>query len=222
MVPDKFNMVDMEGIDIITSQGEEIPGLYQKLVESIAQCRYQCLYNWKFDGILIPPTYVELVVDSLSGNVLINEGVCVTPEDVIMIIQEEEGVAQAISGTFLGNGTKEVSLSIGFEPDVIIIDSGLATNVAGPVGLYSVAIAKNHFTLNVTHNSTTDTNAVRTIFGQLLNMGWGDNSTIGAYRNTATYQDGILTVTNVTYSPPAQYLFIADQEYSWTAYKYNQ
>ena len=61
MVPDKFNMVDMEGIDIITSQGEEIPGLYQKLVESIAQCRYQCLYNWKFDGILIPPTYVEMV-----------------------------------------------------------------------------------------------------------------------------------------------------------------
>lgn len=83
MVPDKFNMVDMEGIDIITSQGEEIPGLYQKLVESIAQCRYQCLYNWKFDGILIPPAYVEM--DIVDDVVWINEGVSVDEEDVIRI-----------------------------------------------------------------------------------------------------------------------------------------
>ena len=83
MVPDKFNMVDMEGIDIITSQGEEIPGLYQKLVESIAQCRYQCIYNWKFDGIFIPPTYVEMTI--IDDVVWINEGVSVDEEDVIRI-----------------------------------------------------------------------------------------------------------------------------------------
>lgn len=87
MVPDKFNMVDMEGIDIITSQGEEIPGLYQKLAESIAQCRYQCVYNWKFDGILIPPTYVEMTV--VDDVVWINEGVSVDEEDVIRIYSLE-------------------------------------------------------------------------------------------------------------------------------------
>ena len=87
MVPDKFNMVDMEGIDIITSQGEEIPGLYQKLVESIAQCRYQCVYNWKFDGILIPPTYVEMTI--IDDVVWINEGVSVDEEDVIRIYSLE-------------------------------------------------------------------------------------------------------------------------------------
>lgn len=87
MVPDKFNMVDMEGIDIITSQGEEIPGLYQKLVESIAQCRYQCIYNWKFDGILIPPTYVEMTI--IDDVVWINEGVSVDEEDVIRIYSLE-------------------------------------------------------------------------------------------------------------------------------------
>lgn len=87
MVPDKFNMVDMEGIDIITSQGEEIPGLYQKLVESIAQCRYQCIYNWKFNGILIPPTYVEMSI--IDDVVWINEGVSVDEEDVIRIYSLE-------------------------------------------------------------------------------------------------------------------------------------
>ena len=83
MVPDKFNMVDMEGIDIITSQGEAVEGLYQKLVESIALCRYQCLYNWKFDGILISPTYVEM--DIVDNVVWINEGVSVDENDVIRI-----------------------------------------------------------------------------------------------------------------------------------------
>lgn len=85
--PDKFNMVDMEGIDIIESQGEAVEGLYQKLVESIAQCRYQCLYNWKFDGILIPPTYVEM--DIVDDVVWINEGVSVDEDDVIRVYSLE-------------------------------------------------------------------------------------------------------------------------------------
>ena len=84
MVPDKFNMVDMDGIDLIMMQGEEVPGLYNRLVESIAQCRYQCLYNWMFDGVIIPPTYVEMEV-GLNEEVRINEGVVVTSDDVIHI-----------------------------------------------------------------------------------------------------------------------------------------
>lgn len=127
-------------------------------------------------------------------------------------------MAKSKSGTFTGNGTKTVDLQIEFEPDVIIIDSGLSTKIAGPKGLYMVALAKNVFTLNVTHNSTTDTNAVRTIYGQLNGIGWGD-TTLGAYRNLAAYANGVLTVSNVTNSPSAQYMFIEGQEYTWTAYK---
>lgn len=84
MVPDKFNMVDMGGIDLIMMQGEEVPGLYTRLVESIARCRYQCLYNWLFDGVIIPPTYVELRTGD-EDEVIINEGVTVTDDDVIHI-----------------------------------------------------------------------------------------------------------------------------------------
>lgn len=83
MVPDKFDMVDMGGIDLIESQGVAVEGLYQRLVESITLCRYQCLYNWKFNGILIPPSYVEMVVR--DGSVWINEGVNVDENDVIHI-----------------------------------------------------------------------------------------------------------------------------------------
>lgn len=90
MVPDKFNMVDMGGIDLIMMQGEEVPGLYMRLVESIAQCSYQCLYNWFFDGVAIPPTYVRLEVNE-DDEVAINEGVTVSPDDVVHIYSLEPG-----------------------------------------------------------------------------------------------------------------------------------
>lgn len=87
MVPDKFNMVDMGGIDLIMMQGEAVPGLYEKLMAAISNCRYQCLYNWLFDGILIPPTYVQIEVD--DDEVYLNEGVSVTSDDVIHIYSVE-------------------------------------------------------------------------------------------------------------------------------------
>jgi len=128
-------------------------------------------------------------------------------------------MAQSASGTFSGTGTKEVQIQIGFEPDVILIESGLDVTVTGPVGLYSVAIVKNMLTLNVCHNSTTDTNATRTVYSQILpGGGMGDDLT-GAYRSKATYANGVLTVSNTTNSPPEQYRFINGQNYTWTAYK---
>lgn len=124
MVPDKFNMVDMEGIDIITSQGEEISGLYQKLVESIAQCRYQCIYNWKFNGILIPPTYVEMTI--IDDVVWINEGVSVDEEDVIRIYSLEPAPAEPEITSLLAeeNGTYNVPTGIdGFNPVTVSVPS---------------------------------------------------------------------------------------------------
>lgn len=126
--------------------------------------------------------------------------------------------AKSKSGTFVGDGTKTVDLQVGFEPDVIVIDSGMNASDAGYTGLYMVAIAKNVFTVNYSHNSDTDAQ-IRNITGTLSpDLGWSDPS-LGAYRNKAEYSNGVLTVTNVTNAPSAQYCFISGHTYTWTAYK---
>lgn len=94
MILDKFNMVNMEGIDVVYSQNISVVGLYQRLVESIALCRYSTLYNWKFAEINIPPTPVELVHE--NGVVTINEAISVDSDDVVHI-QSLEPILEALS-----------------------------------------------------------------------------------------------------------------------------
>jgi len=135
MVPDKFNMVDMEGIDLIESQGIEVPGLYEKLVESIAQCRYQCLYNWKFDGILIPPTYVEMIATDES--VSINGGVSVDVDDVVhiesLVIQP---VIEALSVSENGVYTPEDGVD-GFAPVEVKVNPVIEPLEVSENGVYT-------------------------------------------------------------------------------------
>ena len=63
-------------------------------MESITQCRYSCLYNWKFDGILIPPTFVELIVE--DGKVSINGGITVNESDIIRIYSIEPELIELV------------------------------------------------------------------------------------------------------------------------------
>ena len=135
MVPDKFNMVDMEGIDLIESQGVEIPGLYEKLVESIAQCRYQCLYNWKFDGIIIPPTYVEMI--AADEEVSINGGVSVDVDDVIHIHSIERGaVIESITVHENGVYTPQEGVD-GFSPVEVEVNPLIQPLVVTSNGIYT-------------------------------------------------------------------------------------
>lgn len=121
MVQDKFNMVDMEGIDLIESQGVEVPGLYQKLVESIAPCRYAVLYNWQFNKIVIPPTLVELTVE--DEEVKINEEIAVTSEDVI-VIHSVEPITTIESLSIVENGTYIAPEGVdGYNPVIVSVPS---------------------------------------------------------------------------------------------------
>lgn len=145
MVPDKFNMVDMGGIDLIMMQGEEVSGLYNRLVESIAQCRYQCLYNWLFDGVIIPPTYVELEVNE-NDEVAINEGVTVSEDDVIHIYSIEPPAPEPEIIPLLAeeNGVYNVPTGKdGFNP--VTVDVPSYTPVINPIsitenGVYSAPV----------------------------------------------------------------------------------
>lgn len=132
MVPDKFNMVDMGGIDLIMMQGEAVPGLYDKLMAAISNCRYQCLYNWLFDGVLISPTYVQLT--DIDGEVYLNEGVSVTSDDVIHIYSVEPAPVDPEIVPLLAeeNGVYTVSAGVdGYNP--VTVDVPAPAPVIAPI-----------------------------------------------------------------------------------------
>ena len=134
MIPDKFNMVDMGGIDLIMMQGESVPGLYDKLMAAISNCRYQCLYNWLFDGVLIPPTYVQL--EDVDGEVFLNECVSVTSDDVIHIYSVAPGPVNPEIIPLLAeeNGVYNVpSGKDGFNP--VTVDVPSYTPVINPISI---------------------------------------------------------------------------------------
>ena len=116
-VVNKFNMVDMGGIDIVESQGVAVDGLFSRLLTAIQNCRYQVLYNWKFAKIEIAPSYVELVFD--GEKVSINEAITVTEDDVVHVHSlEPEPVVPVIEPlSVTENGMYEAPKGIdGFNP----------------------------------------------------------------------------------------------------------
>lgn len=156
MVPDKFNMVDLGGIDLIMMQGEAVPGLYAKLMAAISNCQYQCLYNWIFDGVLIPPAYVQLTDN--DGEIYLNEGVSVTSDDVIHIYSIEPGPVDPEIIPLLAeeNGTYTIPSGVdGFNP--VTVDVPSYTPVIEPIsitenGTYTAPAGKDGYspvTVNV-------------------------------------------------------------------------
>lgn len=136
MVPDKFSRVDMGGIDIVQLQGQVVEGLYDRLVEAILLCRYQILYNWKFDDILIPPTYVQMrVIDDV---VQINSYVYVTSDDTIRVYSiEREPILESLNVVENGVYTPEIGVD-GFDSvNVDVPGPNLATLEVTSNGTYS-------------------------------------------------------------------------------------
>lgn len=188
MVPDKFNMVDMGGIDLILMQGEEVSGLYDRLVESIAQCRYQCLYNWLFDGVIIPPTYVEMEVNE-EDEVAINEGITVSPDDVIHIYSLEPGPVDPKIIPLLAeeNGVYNVPTGKdGFNP--VTVDVPSYTPVINPItitenGTYTSPSGVDGYdpiTVNVSGSSVIQADYTGPSYGFLYNNNYYGNPTIFA------------------------------------------
>ena len=129
------------------------------------------------------------------------------------------GSGSVKTGSFVGDGTASVTLDIGFEPDVIVIDSDLDFATAGWQGLKCVNLVRNVLTINFYHNSTTDTAKTHAYF-DAISVGqdpWGANG--GAYRNYGVYSNnGELLVTNKTLNN-ANVFFVSGQTYTWAAYK---
>lgn len=79
---ERFNMVDMGGIDLLESNGSVVPGIYQRITEAVNSCGDAIFYNWLFAGIPIPP-YPQHV---LTGDpIMINGVIEVTSTDQITV-----------------------------------------------------------------------------------------------------------------------------------------
>lgn len=80
---DKFNMVSMNGIEVLESNGATIEGLYLSLLDAVNRCHYVMLYDWSFAKIQIAPSYVEVkLADDL---IVINDYITVSSDDIIHI-----------------------------------------------------------------------------------------------------------------------------------------
>ena len=125
------------------------------------------------------------------------------------------GANKIASGTFTGDGTVAATLNIGFEPDVVVIDSGLDYSVAGVAGILAITIAKGSVITNITHNNTSATSYSGTLNVMKPSQDpWGADS--GVNNNTfCIYEDGVLYVSNKTISNRT--IFSNGQTFSWIA-----
>lgn len=182
-IVDKFNMVDMGGIDIVESQGTAVEGLFTRLLNAIQRCQYQILYNWKFAQIEIVPSPSELLFD--GEKVSINGAITVTEDDVVHIYSlEPEPIAPVIEPlTVTENGEYEAPSGVdGYAPvavNVSCVMSNYADVLYFEQGGVANATAINDETyprMKISSNATIRTQALfPIIFGTTYNFEFNDS-----------------------------------------------
>lgn len=132
---DRFNMISMGGIDIVESQGVEVEGLYNRLVEGIAICKYQILYNWYFAKVPIPPTTVELIID--DNTVSINRLISIGSDDVIHVYSlESTTVINPLEVN--NNGTYSAPAGVdGYNPVTVSVNPNIQSLQCTENGVYN-------------------------------------------------------------------------------------
>ena len=83
MVPDKFNIVDFGGFDLVGQYGEALPGIYDKIVDAHWNCVYIMCFGLKFAEFDIAPQY--MTPEMLSDHVMLNGIISIDRNDVITI-----------------------------------------------------------------------------------------------------------------------------------------
>lgn len=109
MVPNKFNVVNFGGFDLVRQLGESIPGIFDTIVDAHWNCVYIMCFGLKFAGIDIAPQYMspELSTDGvvLNGNIHISSddvitvsGIAPVGPTIIPLSVEENGTIYAPEG----------------------------------------------------------------------------------------------------------------------------
>ena len=135
-------------------------------------------------------------------------------EDDITLTDTSSGgggvIAKTATGTFTGNGTRQVDITCAFEPDLVYWYADPGTEASS--GTYCGLIARGMLSVNrYRNNTTTDSNNVQI---NITDMNTGGSS----YNFRATYTNGAVTL--YCFSNGARSLFTNNRSYSYTFIKW--
>lgn len=159
-------------------------------------------------GTAVTVSASELV--SGSQTVTSNQTVDVTNLAELVINVASSGSAQIATGTFTGNGTRQVTVSCNFEPDFVYWTCDPGTSASS--GTVACMIARGMMAANrYRNNSTTNSANIQT---PITAMNTGGSS----YNFRATYANS--TVTLYSFSTAARNLFTNGRVYTYTFIKW--
>lgn len=83
MVPQPYNMVSFNNLDLAEANGDVVDGIYSKILEAIDACGILMIVDWKFAGVQIPPSYCTIL--QFYGYITLNGAIKITSSDEVFV-----------------------------------------------------------------------------------------------------------------------------------------
>ena len=123
------------------------------------------------------------------------------------------------TGTFTGDGTINASILIGFEPDVLLIESDSDYSTSGWAGIGHIIFWRAVNTVVTRHNSSSATSVTTNAYPNLTESApYGTANDAPTYCAVGSYSNGTFEITNKTDGNGTR--LRNGVTYSWTAIKY--
>lgn len=132
--------------------------------------------------------------------------------ELVVNVSGGGGSAQTVTGTFTGNGTRQIDVSCSFEPDIVYFNSDPGTSASS--GTVAAIIVRGMMTATRYRNNST-TNSHYAIPGIT-----GMNTAGSSYSWRATYNSSTQKVTLYCFSSGARALLTSNRTYTYTFVKY--
>ena len=136
MVPQAYNMVSLDDLDLAEANGDVVEGIYSKILEAIDACGILMIANWKFAGIHIAPSYCTIL--QFNGYITLNGLIRITENDRVYI----DGVypAPVISELIAeANATYEAPSGVdGYNPVVVRVSPVIESVEFTENGIYQI------------------------------------------------------------------------------------